>query len=443
MTTRRSVDGLARRPIGGSYDAMQHLLRAALLAALLGALGCQREPTWTPVSGYPAANGYGATNWPFEERETGVIARDVVTASTSDAIADVFGFLLYGVMFSAAAFWVWSHRRRALMELGSDPRAPLVDGPAVVVGTVEPPPGWNGPVVRIDIHQVGNEWQHKGAWHHAWKEQRRDVNVRPFTIVRDDGVRVQVEPDARVAVHDSHNDIQRHNHTQRTRICDIKPGERVHVSGVVVGAQSAQGHGGAYRQGYGAPTVRAPAVGRMVISAEAPGATSLARMRFHRNWAIALAAVFTFLCAVVMPEYLVLSATGQTEWATPTATDYWRTWHKPKNSSGYWVYHHAIQGTVTRDGETLSVSDETGDGPSRCVESRQCLQVPFVVSSIAPSYHQFGLDPHLTTGRVVLLVLFGLVLLIAYPASVVSSRPWYLHSKVNDTGSGPLAASQP
>jgi len=422
---------------------MQHLLRAALLAALLGALGCHRDPTWTPVSGGPVASGYGAQNWPFDEADTGVLARDVVTASTSDVVADVFVFLAYGLMFSGAAFWVWSHRKRALMELAHDPRAPLADGPAVVVGTVEAPTGWDGAVVRIDIHQAGTEWQHKGAWHHAWKEQRRDVNARPFFLVRDDGARVLVEPDARVAVHDAHDAITRHDQTQRTRVCDIKPGERVHVSGVVAGAQAAMGYAGAYRQGHGTPVVRAPSVGRMVISAEAPGATSLARMRFHRNWAVALAAVFTFLCAAVMPEYLVLSATGQTEWATPTATDYWRTWHKPKNSSGYWVYHHAVQGAVARGAETLTVSDETGDGPSRCVEARQCARVPFVVSSVAPAYHQFGLAPHLTTGRVVLLVLFCLVLLIAYPASSVASRPWYLHAKVNDTGGGPLMTSRP
>jgi len=144
-----------------------------------------------------------------------------------------------------------------------------------------------------------------------------------------------------------------------------------------------------------------------------------------------------------MPEYLVLSATGQTEWATPTATDYWRTWHKPKNSSGYWVYHHAVQGTVARGAETLTVSDETGDGPSRCVESRQCARVPFIVSTVDPAWHQFGLDPHLTTGRVALLVILCFILLIAYPVSAVGSRPWYLRAKVNDGGSGMLSSSHP
>lgn len=418
---------------------MQHMLRAALLAALLGLLGCARTPTWTPLAGAPAAGGYDAANWPFDERERGVLARDAVSGGTSETLADLFGFLFYGAMFSCASFWVWSHRRRALMEMASDPRAPLADGPAVVFGTVEAPPGWQGAVVRIDIHQLGTEWQHKGAWHHAWKEQRRDVLARPFVIVRDDGVRVQVEPDPRVVVHDAHDDITRHSRNQRTRVCDIAPGERVHVSGEVACATAAQAHAGAYRQGQGMPVLRPPRVGRMVISAEAPGATSLARMRFHRNWAVALALVFAFVCAAVMPAYLVLATTGATEWVTPTATDYWRTWHKPKNSSGYWVYHHAIQGAFVRDGATVTVGDETGDGPSRCVESRQCARVPFVVSTVDPSWHQFGVDPHLTTGRAVLLILFCLVLLIAYPASAVGSRPWYLRAKVNDTGSGMLS----
>lgn len=421
---------------------MQHTLRAALLAALLGALGCARAPTWTPLTTTPSPPGYDASNWPFDERETGVLARDVVSGGTSATLATLFGALFYGGAISAAVFWAWWHRRRARAELACDPRAPLRDGPAVVFGTVEAPPGWAGAVVRIDIHQAGTEWQHKGAWHHAWREHRRDVNVRAFTVVRDDGVRVQVEPDPRVAVHDAHDDITRHGHNQRTRVSDIAPGERVHVSGDLSGA-AAQGQGGAYRQGFALPTLRPPAVGRMVISAEPPGATSLARMRFHRNWAVGLAAALAFVCGVVMPEYVALSATGRVEWAAPTATDYWRTWHKPKNSAGYWVYHHAIQGTFARDGAAVTVGDETGDGPSSCVERGQCARVPFVVSSADPSWHQFGLDPHLTTGRVALLIIFALILGISYPASAVSTRPWYLRKKVNDGGNGMLSSSRP
>ena len=417
---------------------MPHALRAALPALVLATLGCARAPTWTPLAGGASPFGYDTRNWPFEDGDPGVLAGDVVSAGSSAALATVAGFGFYAGMFAAAALWSWVHRRRARVERSSDPRAALRDGPAVVFGTVEAPPGWSGPVIRVDIHQLGNEWQHKGAWHHTWREQHRTVNVRPFTLVRDDGVRVQVEPDARVVVHDLHDDIQRHGRTHRTRVCDIQPGERVHVSGDLVGASAAHASAGAYRQGGPLPTLRAPAVGRLVVSAEAPGATSLARERFHRKWAIAFLAVFAFLAAAVMPAYLLLAATGEVESVTPTATDRWRTWHKPKNGRGYWVSHHAVQGTFVRDGVTHTVSDETGDGPTGCVERGECARVPFVVSAVAPEWHQYGSDPHLTTGRVVLLVLFALTLAIAYPASTVSTRPWYLREKVHDTGTGRL-----
>ena len=140
----------------------------------------------------------------------------------------------------------------------------------------------------------------------------------------------------------------------------------------------------------------------------------------------------------VMPEYALLVTTGQLESVAPTATDHWRVWHKPKNSRGYWVYHHALQGTFVRDGVTHTVSDETGDGPIGCVERGACVRAPFVVSALAPSWHQFGFDPHLTVGRVMMLVFVALILAIAYPASTVSTRPWYLREKVNETASGRL-----
>lgn len=417
---------------------MKHGARSALWALVLAALGCARTPDWTPPAVATSTVAYDTRNWPYEDGDSGVLAPGTISARSSAVISTLFGFGFYPALLAAAAYWTWVHRRRARAEQASDPCAPLRDGPAVVCGTVEAPPGWSGPVIRIDIHQLGSEGQNRGAWHHAWREQHRAVNVRPFTLLRDDGVRVQVEPDARVAVRDVHDDIRRQSHTQRIRVCDIQPGERVHVSGDLVGTGAGRGFAGAYRAGGSVPTLRAPALGRLVISAEAPGATSDARAGFHRKWALALAATFAFLAAVVMPEYFVLVTTGQVGSVTPTATDHWRVWHKPKNSRGYWVYHQAIQGVFVRGGVTHTVSDETGDGPANCVARGACVRVPFVVSAVAPSWHQFGFEPHLTIGRVALLVLLALTLAIAYPASTRSTRPWYLRSKVNDTGTGRL-----
>lgn len=418
-----------------------HVLCCSLVA-LLALTGCENETPWRDLSNPGAMAGYGRDNWPFDDHENGTLHRDAINPDTSGTVADLLLHLPYGLMFVAAAFFAWFHRRNALVERGFDPRSPLRDGPGVVFGTVEAEPGWQGPLVRVDIHQAGREWQNKGQWGHSWTETQRNVNTRPFAIVRDDGVRVMVEPSPNVIVRDRHDKIIRHNYMSRTRVAEITAGERVHVTGVVAGAAQ-NAYAGAYRASVGTPVVRPPSVGRMVISAEAPGDTSLARMRFHRNWAIALVVLFTFAVSVIMPTFEVLSLTGHTEWATPTAVRNWRVWVKPKNSPGYWAYHYAVRGTVARDSTTLTVDDETGPSVHRAVEEGSCAMVPFVVSTVAPSVHQFGTAPYLTVGRAIFLGFLCLILVIAYPASVVSSRPWYMKKKVVDSGGGRLEASKP
>lgn len=412
------------------------------LLALLALAGCDPDVPWRNTSAAPYGSSCGRDAWPYNDHDHGTLHRDAVNPDTSGTLSDLFLHLPFGVMFVAAAFFAWFHRRNALVERSFNPNAPLRDGPGVVFGTVEAEAGWQGPLVRVDIHQQGREWQHKGQWSHNWTETWRNVHTRPFFIVRDDGVRVRVEPSPNVIVRDRHDNIIRHNLTSRTRVAEITAGERVHVTGVVVGAAQ-NASAGAYRAGFGTPVVRPPTVGRMVISAEAPGDTSLARMRFHRNWAVALMVLFAFAVSVIVPTFEVLSLTGRTEWATPTAVRNWRVWVKPKNSPGYWAYHYAVQGTVMRDNTAITVDDESGPDVHRAVEEQTCSQVPFVVSTVAPSVHQFGTAPYLTVGRCILLGILCLVLVIAYPASVVSSRPWYMKKKVVDGGGGRLEMSKP
>jgi hypothetical protein len=417
---------------------MHRSLRPLLLASTLALVACAPNAQWNPLV-TPGACGVTAVDpLPFEADDGNALDHDRVSAATSATLADLFVHVPYALLFAFAAFFTWHHNRRAVMERASNPNAPLVDGPAVVFGTVESNPDWQGPVVRLDIHQAGTEWCNKGSWHHQWRETNRTLNRRPFVVVRDDGVRVQIEPDERVILHDE-TDTVRHDLTTRTRVAAIEPGQRVHVSGTLAGASLAQSNvGGAYRGGYGMPSLRAPSIGRMVISNERPGEPALARMRFHRAWAIGIAALVAFLVSVVMPAFELLSLSNDLVWVTPTEARNWREWHKPKNSSGYWVYRYSLRGSYVDQGVTRVVEDDCGEAYHRYATERPCAPVPFTVSTIAPSWHQIGTGPQLTVGRCIMLGILCLTLLIVYPASVSASRPWYEKKRVVDSGNGRL-----
>jgi hypothetical protein len=419
---------------------VRRLKQLSLLSAALSLAACERDVPWEPLPPAYSGPAHPASEaLPFDPASSAALDHNRMSADGSAYAADALAHVPLGILFALAAAFTWHHRRRAVMEQASNTVGPLADGPAVVFGTVERDPSWSGPVVRLDLHQKGTEWCHKGTWHHQWRETHRTLNRRPFVVVRDDGVRVQVEPDERVVLHDE-TDAVRHAVDARTRVAAIEPGQRVHVSGALAGAALAQSSaGGAYRGGYGVPTLRAPALGRMVISNERPGESSLARMRFHRNWAVAVACVFAFAVTVVMPAYELLWLTGDAAWATPTAVRDWREWHKPKNSAGYWVNRYSVRGVYDHRGAQRTVEDECGVAYHRCVTRGECARVPFTVSWLVPAWHQLGDGPQLTVGRAVVLGLMSLILLIAYPVSVRNTRPWYMKKRVVDGGNGRLA----
>lgn len=422
---------------------MHRSLRILLAASALALLACSREVEWQPLPPGVGSNAPAMQQLPFDPDQSAALDHDRVNPDTSATLAHLFVHVPYALMFAIAAFLAWHHSRRASMERASNPTAPLVDGPSVIYGTVESDPSWQGPVVRLDIHQNGTEWSNKGTWHHQWREVSRTLNRRAFVVVRDDGARVLVEPDEQVTLHDE-PDTVRHSINTRTRVAAIEPGQRVHVSGHLVGSSLARGDaGGAYRGGMGMPVLRAPRLGRMVISNERPGDPEHKRMRFHRGWAVAFALLFAFVASAVMPAFELLSLSNDLVWATPTAVRNWREWHKPKNSAGYWVYRWSVRSTWNDQGTVRTAEDDCGEAYFACVTEGRCRQVPYTVSTIAPSWHQIGMGPQLTVGRAIIMGLLCLVLLIAYPASAMSSRPWYQKKRVVEGGTGRLSQSHP
>jgi hypothetical protein len=414
-------------------NGARRLSRLVLAAALLAGCNDQVGP-WTPVPRPDKAHTPPPSG-------SDLLVGNRVSARPSTIIVHGVAGGVFAALFLTALGLALVHRRRARAEASFDPRAPLRDGDAVIFGEVELVPDHEGPAALVRLEQIGTEQRNKnGGYSHYWREVRREVRARPFYVRRDDGTRVLVEPDPRVALHDDLSRIEREGPAIRARIAELTAGERVHVTGQLRWAS-----GGApqavYRDAGGGPVLRAPRFGRMVISTERPGDTEAERMRFHRGWAIALAIVFWIVNGLVIPTYQILAIDGQVVRAKLTHTRVWKVWHKPKNSSGYWVQHYDVRARRASGGEPLE--DECSAMLHLCASAGRCTEAPFVVASHAPSIHQVGSGPTITEGQMAMIIITLVLLLIIYPASTVATRPWYQRSKMTDYGSGRLAASTP
>lgn len=415
---------------------MPAIVLVALLAVATLLPGCgrtQMDP-WEPV---PHARGSRAVDR-LDERQVLAVSR--LSGAWSRAItmgavdAPMAGMLLAALVLS------WTYRRRARAEAAVDPRAPLVSGPAVVVGVVELEAGDGRTAIELRVRQRGTESADKGSWSHRWDETGREVRARPFWVRRDDGVRVRVEPVAgKFALHDALSRVERRGPADRTRIAELTAGERVFVAGTLTGAA-----GGAppspYRSGGGTPVVRAPAFGRLLVSTEPPGGTSAAQARFHRNWAVALVVFAAMLSAFLIPTYRVLTLFGEPVTADAVATRHWREWVKPKNGTGHWSDHYVVRARLEVDGASRELEDDCRSTLHALVRSGEQTAVPFVVVPSLPVFSQLGLHPTLVDWQAFVLIAVVVVLLLAYVLTARAMRPWYARRKIVDVGSGRLAA---
>ncbi|MEZ4407814.1 MAG: hypothetical protein R3A52_15270 [Polyangiales bacterium] len=413
-------------------------LPLALALAALFSVGCQdkRMEPWVDA---PSPYGADPTQpFPLGGERSDVLERDRVGSTGSDVYLFGVVHLSLLAMMGLAAFWWRKHQAQATLEHSFDPRAPLRDGPAAVMGVVETDPGPEAPAVAVTIYQRGTEAQNKGQWSHTWSEVKREVWARPFWIRRDDGAVVRVEPDQSVVLRDDLSRLQRYGVDTRTRHAELQRGERVFATGALSGAALAQPNA-AYRGMQGSPTLRAAPGAPLMVSTEPPGDTFSKRALFHLKWLVALVVVGGTLAMTVFPKVELLTVDGVSVMARPTQTRHWMVWVKPKNRRGYWSPRYAVRAEYTfRDGQTVTLEDECGYGLHRCVTDGQCARVPFVVSAHMPSVHMLGSRPSLTVGRSLILGITLLILGIAYPVSAASTRPWYLRKRVNDHGRGRL-----
>ncbi len=415
----------------------RRLLLALALAALASA-GCQKKRT-EPWVDAPAPYAADPTQpFPLGGERSDVLERDRIGHEASDVYLFGVVHLSLLAMMGLAAYWWRRHGAQAKLERGFDPRAPLRDGPAAVMGVVETDPGPEAPAVAVTIYQRGTEAQNKGQWSHNWSEVKREVWARPFWIRRDDGAVVRVEPDQATVLRDDLSREQRYSIDARTRHAELQRGERVFATGVLAGAALAQPNA-AYRGMQGTPTLRAAPGTPLMVSTELPGDTFAKRALFHLKWLVALVVVGGTLAMTVFPKVELLAVDGVSVMARPTQTRQWMVWVKPKNRRGYWSPRYAVRAEYTfRDGQTVSLEDDCGYGLHACVTAGQCARVPFVVSANMPSVHMLGSHASLTVGRAMILGLALVILGISYPASAASTRPWYLRKRVNDHGRGRL-----
>jgi hypothetical protein len=405
-------------------------LALVLLAAL--ALGCSggRAQVWVPAP-KPAR---GSATFPSNIGDFNGERASPETTAAWLAFLDASFLSLFG----ASLVLAWIHRRRARSIAAFTPDASLTKGAAVVFGVVEPEPGASPAAVSVEIDQAGTEASNKGNWHHAWNEKARRVSVRPFLVRTNDGTRVRVIPDERVALEDELSRVVRTSYSTRTRIAELLPGESVHITGWL-DEGSAQKGTAIYRDAAREPTLRPPRLGRMVISTERPGDTEARRAAFHRVWTIVSAILITLFSGLGFGSAHLLFVDGVVVDAKPTYTRHWQEWVKPKNGSGRWVQHYAVRAEHhAKRGAALPLEDRCTRALHDCVATGRCATVPFVISTVLPSIHQIGRDPTVSPVWIAIATVALVVSWLLYWGTTVSTRPWYARRKVHDTGSGRL-----
>jgi hypothetical protein len=111
----------------------------------------------------------------------------------------------------------------------------------------------------------------------------------------------------------------------------------------------------------------------------------------------------------------------------------WRVWHKPKNSSGYWVHHFEV---TARDGDGETLVDECSRGYYESIKSGQATLAPFL--KIGP-FQQLGRAATQSSSKLVWFGILAFAYFIICAAVVSSLRPWWLRKKIIDSAGGRLS----
>jgi hypothetical protein len=351
----------------------------------------------------------------------------------------VIGVFGVGTPVAMLTYFIWSWRRYLVfaahaqdeMEIAS---APLRAGQTVVGGIVADD-GAEGPAVTVTIEQVGKEWKYKGRWRHSWSETSRSVEVRPFHVLRRDGLKVRVEPDKNVFLVDRLDGMTEIAGSLRRRQATLTLGEPVYVTGGVMRPTPFEDEDDS--PGMSGFVMRPPASGRMLISTEPLTDRQHAHARVHRNLAIATAIAFALCHVALLLHYDAIAVFGQPTVATVDNARQWKEWIRRKHG-GYWVTHYAVDASSPEGALSDEVSYHAYSDFKRTLDLKVPQKVPFLV---AGSLSQVGSEAScsswllLAVGAAVALYVLVCMLILA------SARPWYERSCVTDGGSGHLDAA--
>ena len=336
----------------------------------------------------------------------------------------------------AAVSLALRYARRARVERGFDPAAPLVDGHAVVFGRVED--DGLGPAIQVKVHQRAREWRGRDGWHVTWNETSREHSARPFTLRLTRGDLLRVEPGEQPALDHELSRTEQYGREVRTLVAALLPGEEVHITGAWLRGMRG-GPSGVYRETVPSPVLRPAPLERMVVSAERPGATAERLAGVHRHAAVVLLAALGGFFALTSTFWL-LAVDGVRVHAAPLATGSWQQWVQPKGRAGYWIEHDVIRAQYAlADGGVVTVEDACGIALSACVADGQCAEVPFLVARHGTHRCQVGSAPTLPTGRAFALFAAAVVLGLLYGIVGLGARPWYAKPRLSSTHRGRLS----
>jgi urease beta subunit len=347
--------------------------------------------------------------------------------STMASLAVTFGLagvLLFGwILAVLGAGLVALLRARALLASVTDPRR-LRAGAALLQGIVRVT---DGPAVTVEVHQrrVVRRFKHHQELH--WTEFHRTCNTRDFTLELPAGLRVRVEPGARVDLVDllgepellptTHPPVRK-----RVRRAVVDAGDAVFVRGVLEGS-GRKSLSGSYRSAEAFGWVLRPDVNGLFVSSE-PVADPLARRsRVHLTWSLLGLVAALWLQLGVLADFRALHVQGEVQDAALRALPepLWRG--RSRAGTQFYLEAVAVRGEPLRD-------EVNREAWNRALFART---VPFTVSRANPRLHQVG-DGEVGLSRqdasVVLLVVLFLVL--GHGLSLKASRRWYERPKVVD-----------
>jgi hypothetical protein len=324
----------------------------------------------------------------------------------------VYGVGGLGALGLVAVAW-WFARRQAALAAAAEAAAAGADkrpapGPATIFGVVvnEADDESERPVVRVSIRQRGKEVKRKRNWAVRWTEVARQTDAKPFLLRTAAGVEVGVEPGADVLLVDQMAETVLDGRDARRRVAAVYPGERVYVSGVLVGG--AGGERGPYRE-EGRSRLVPAAGGRMLISSEPLTARHLRRQRLFRGVSM-IGLGFFALAQVLFVSYHRLSAEGEVVQAE--VVDSYRYVRRSRRNvrPGYAVKVRTPLGMLTSDVEPA-------------LFTQRPATLPFLVASAGT--YVLGTEPTLPEGRVALIAVLAILLAIFVPAGILQSRDWW------------------